>query len=647
MQKIFVVIFSILFFQSVSSQKLKLGEVTIDELKQAVHPKDSTANAAYLFKIGKTQFNIDREGSWEIVTQVNVKIKIYKKEGLGQANQEIAYYVGGISKERIYIDQAYTYNLVGNKIEKTRLKSEGEFKEEVNEKWTVKKITFPSVKEGSIIEFSYKLVSPYISNFNDWHFQSKIPVNFVQYDVYIPQYFRYRTVITGYESIKTEEKSIPGTDFSSLKYTYSANDLEPIKEEEFVKNIDNYSSILKYELASIQYPNQPGKDVALNWEDVSKSIYENENFGRELDHKSYFEEELKPVIANIPNENEKLIKIFEFVQSRMNWNNKKGYNCELGVKKAFKDRIGNSADINLMLVSMLRYSGIDANPVIISTRSNGIAIFPSRFAFNFVLAGVKLKNTENIILLDATNKYTVPDLIPLETLNWYGRMLLRNGTSVEIPLEPKKQSNKSIVVLAEIEDEVNIKGKAREGLSEYYALLFKENYEALNENSIIDKYENKYQGTEIEDLVIKKEKGKPINVTYSFLKNNAIELIGEKLYLSPLLFYGMDENPFKSEKRKYPIEFDFQQKLNFNISIKIPENYDVESFPSPMVFKSSNNSLVFNFNGTVTNGMIQIVSSFEINSLLFSAEDYENIKSYFKEIISKQTEKIVLIKKKI
>ncbi len=647
MQKIFVVIFSILFFQSVSSQKLKLGEVTIDELKQAVHPKDSTANAAYLFKIGKTQFNIDREGSWEIVTQVNVKIKIYKKEGLGQANQEIAYYVGGISKERIYIDQAYTYNLVGNKIEKTRLKSEGEFKEEVNEKWTVKKITFPSVKEGSIIEFSYKLVSPYISNFNDWHFQSKIPVNFVQYDVYIPQYFRYRTVITGYESIKTEEKSIPGTDFSSLKYTYSANDLEPIKEEEFVKNIDNYSSILKYELASIQYPNQPGKDVALNWEDVSKSIYENESFGRELDHKSYFEEELKPVIANIPNENEKLIKIFEFVQSRMNWNNKKGYNCELGVKKAFKDRIGNSADINLMLVSMLRYSGIDANPVIISTRSNGIAIFPSRFAFNFVLAGVKLKNTENIILLDATNKYTVPDLIPLETLNWYGRMLLRNGTSVEIPLEPKKQSNKSIVVLAEIEDEVNIKGKAREGLSEYYALLFKENYEALNENSIIDKYENKYQGTEIEDLVIKKEKGKPINVTYSFLKNNAIELIGEKLYLSPLLFYGMDENPFKSEKRKYPIEFDFQQKLNFNISIKIPENYDVESFPSPMVFKSSNNSLVFNFNGTVTNGMIQIVSSFEINSLLFSAEDYENIKSYFKEIISKQTEKIVLIKKKI
>jgi hypothetical protein len=300
-----------------------------------------------------------------------------------------------------------------------------------------------------------------------------------------------------------------------------------------------------------------------------------------------------------------------------------------------------------MLVSMLRYSGIDANPVVISTRSNGIAIFPSRFAFNFVLAGVKLKNTENIILLDATNKYTLPDLIPLETLNWYGRMLLRNGTSVEIPLEPKKQSNKTIVVLAEVEDEVNIKGKAREGLSEYYALLFKENYEALDENSIIEKYENKYQGTEIEDLVIKKEKGKPINLTYSFLKNNAIEIIGEKLYLTPLLFYGMDENPFKSEKRKYPIEFDFQQKLNFNISIKIPENYDVESFPTPIVLKSSNNSFLFNFNGTVTNGMIQIVSSFEINSLLFSAEDYENIKSYFKEIISKQTEKIVLIKKKL
>ena len=588
---------------------------------------------------------MNREGSWEIITQVSVKIKIYKKEGFKYANQEIAYYVGGNSKEEVNISDAYTYNLVAGKIEKTKLESESEFKEEVNDRWNLKKITFPSVKEGSIIEFSYKIISPYISNFNDWYFQSEIPVDLVQYEVYIPQYFRYRTVITGYETIKTEQKDITGIDFNSTKYIYSAINVPPIKDEEFVKNINNYTSVLKYELASIQYPNKPNKDVALNWEDVSKSIYENDNFGRELNFKSYFEEEITPLIHEFPNESDRMVKLFEYVQNRMNWNNNNSYNCEFGVKKAFKEKTGNSADINLMLVAILRHAGIDANPIIVSTRSNGVAVFPSRFAYNYVIAGVKLKNSENIILLDATNKNTLPDIVPLNTLNWFGRMLMPNGISKEIPLEPKKQSNKSITILAEIVDDLSIKGKVREVSNEYLALLYREKKGDLTNESLIEKIEKECQGTEIEELLVKNEKSKPINLTYSFNSNNLVEIIGDKLYLSPLLFLEMNENPFKSEKRNYPIEFDFPQKINYNISVKLPENHEVESFPTSVNYKTQDGSLAFNFNGSVSNGMIQIVSSFEINSLLLPANDYEMVKSFFKEMINKQTEKIVLKKK--
>lgn len=77
----------------------------------------------------------------------------------------------------------------------------------------------------------------------------------------------------------------------------------------------------------------------------------------------------------------------------------------------------------------------------------------------------------------------------------------------------------------------------------------------------------------------------------------------------------------------------------------MPENYEVESFPTSVNYKTQDSSLAYNFNGSVSSGMIQIVSSFEINNLLLPASDYEMIKSFFKEIISKQTEKIVLKKK--
>jgi hypothetical protein len=35
------------------------------------------------------------------------------------------------------------------------------------------------------------------------------------------------------------------------------------------------------------------------------------------------------------------------------------------------------------------------------------------------------------ILLDATNKYTTPNIIPLNTLNRFGRLIRKDGTSEE------------------------------------------------------------------------------------------------------------------------------------------------------------------------------------------------------------------------
>ena len=78
MKKISIIILFV-FFQLGFTQKLKLGEVTVDELKQSVHPIDSSSSAAYLFKKGKTNFTLTRDGFWEITTEVEVKIKIYNK----------------------------------------------------------------------------------------------------------------------------------------------------------------------------------------------------------------------------------------------------------------------------------------------------------------------------------------------------------------------------------------------------------------------------------------------------------------------------------------------------------------------------------------------------------------------------------------
>ncbi len=63
-----------------------------------------------------------------------------------------------IQEESVYISDALTYNLVNGKIEKTKLKSEGEFNEQVLNKFrSRKKITMPNVKEGSVLEYKYTI----------------------------------------------------------------------------------------------------------------------------------------------------------------------------------------------------------------------------------------------------------------------------------------------------------------------------------------------------------------------------------------------------------------------------------------------------------------------------------------------------------
>lgn len=634
-----------LFTSNLFSQKYELGKVTIEELKESRHPIDSSASAAILFKKGDTKFELNNEGEWTLVTEVKYKFKIYKKEGFDYANQQVYYYVGGTKEETLHFRDAVTYNLVDGKIQKTKLKSDGEFKEEVNKSTKVKKITMPQVKEGSIIEYSYTLRSPYITNFNDWYFQKEIPINYVEYNVYIPEYFKYRTIVTGYEKVNVENLGISTGSFAQEKYTYKIDNVPALKEEGFITNIDNYTSILKCELVSISYPREPIRNIAVGWDDVVKSIYDNESFGSELKSKSYFDDDLKIIINNLTTNEEKIAAIFKFVQNRMSWNEKYGVYADEGVRRAYKQKTGNVAEINLILVAMLKEAGIDASPILLSTRKNGIALFPNRSAFNYVVAGVEVLN--DVILLDATNKNVAIDMLPLRAVNWSGRIMRERGSSSEIDLLNVPISKDNIIVLGEIDGEGNISGKLRRQLTDYNSFLHRENYGSVSQDSYIEKLENRYKGIEIEEYKVDnvKDLEKPIVELYSFKETNVVETIGDKMYISPLLFFTLEENPFKVDTRKYPIDFQFPIKDTYNISLKIPEGYEVEYMPTALNVSMENNYGAFKYIISHKGNSLQLVVNLDINAFYIPSDAYPALKNFFKMMVEKQAEKVILKKK--
>lgn len=349
------------------------------------------------------------------------------------------------------------------------------------------------------------------------------------------------------------------------------------------------------------------------------------------------------MLENKATKEEKMNTVFDYVKSRMNWSKKNSYYCDKGVKKAYAEKVGNTAEINLMLVAMLRHAGLNANPVLVSTRSNGIALYPNRFAYNYVIAAVE--TDKGIVLLDATSKYTQPDMLPLRALNWTGRMIMENGSNKEVNLMPVKNAREIINIAASIDKSGSVAGKVREQYYDNYALNFRERHAGANSENYTERLEKFYKGIEISNYKVTYEDlQKPVVEEFDFVHNGLSDIIGGMIYINPMLFFTKTENPFKQETREYPIDFNYPQQDKYMISINLPDGYTIESLPDPGVITMEQNIGSFKYNITSNGGQIQVSAVFEINYANVSQDYYKVIRDFYQKMTDKQGEKIVLKK---
>ncbi len=328
----------------------------------------------------------------------------------------------------------------------------------------------------------------------------------------------------------------------------------------------------------------------------------------------------------------------------MNWNDYYGVYTDEGVKNAYKNSVGNVADINLILISMLREAGINSNPVLISTKSNGIPLFPTRVGFNYVVAQVVIG--EKSILLDAVDKLGQPNILKPNLLNWNGRVIREDGTSEWVNLYPKNSSRQNTFMVVSIDDDLVVSGNAKNRYTGHYAHSLRSRYGSLSDEDQLRNLQEQYDETDIMNLsfVDLNTDSKNITVNYDFEIEDGVEEIGGKLYISPLVHLATKENVFKSETRVNPVDFMYAQEDRYSISIDIPDGYEVESLPAKASVGLPENMGVFTYNTSVALNKVNVAVHSRINTPIISANYYIALKEYFKVMIEKENEKIVFKK---
>src|SRR4030095_15423019 len=96
---------------------------------------------------------------------------------------------------------------------------------------------------------------------------------------------------------------------------------------------------------------------------------------------------VKSAIAGATNSMDKAKRIYAFVRDNFTCTDYSDLWLGQTLKNVLKTKNGTVAEINLLLTAMLRYAAVEADPVILSTKSHGntYQFYPIMTKFNYVI----------------------------------------------------------------------------------------------------------------------------------------------------------------------------------------------------------------------------------------------------------------------
>ncbi|MCC2547957.1 DUF3857 and transglutaminase domain-containing protein [Hymenobacter sp. BT175] len=639
---------------------IKFGKVELKDLDEKNFVADSAAEAVILCDYGRSHVELVNN-SFHLVFERITRIKILKKSGYDWATVKVPLVKFGGTQERFSSLRGFTYNVVNGQLVKDKLESTAIFTEQNSTNFFIRKFTMPNVREGSIIEYAYTIGSDFLFNFQDWQFEHKIPVRWSEYRASIPEYFDYKKLMQGYYPLTVQEKTTGATQmplrgYSGVRnnsvsvenYRWAMKDLPAFREEPYMTSPRNFMAGMKFELAGMKFPEEPYRDVSGSWAKISKELLENENFGAQLDRGGFLKDEVKALVAKNADPQARIAAIHDLVRTSVKYNGSDHFYTSKTLRSTFDKHSGNSADVNLLLIALLREAGFTVHPLLLSTRDHGVinTSFPMLSSFNYVVGSVTLPDGKQL-LVDATEELAPCGLLPMRCLNGSGRLVLPQVNELAwTDLAPAQRFTEYRQINLVLDEKGGLSGKVHQEHSGYAALSQRGKVRKLGEQKYVEELAQQHEGWSIPKYTFAERDAlhKPLTLDYTFAIPGA-DAPASVLYLSPLRSLGDEKNPFVREGRMFPVDFGAPMDETLMVTLTLPAGYVVEELPKPIALELPDNGGRFVYNIAPNQNTLQIVSRLNLRKAVYSAEEYASLREFYTRALAKQAEQIVLKKK--
>lgn len=624
------------------------GKINIEEVSKTTYDLDKIAEAAVLYDLGNAFFTWDQDNGFTIIFERSTKIKILSKAGFKYGEVEIPYYKEKQQKEVVYDIEAYTYNLENGSPSISKLNKDNIFDEKTSENWYRKKFAMPDIKEGSVIEFRYKIESPYFFNFREWSFQSRIPEVYSEFTIRMIPFYEYHCILQGASKcdysknvVEFEKKRIGDIEYKEKTFVFGMRNVPAFRDEDYITSMNDYIMKMEFQLGVVHYLTGAKQEIITTWPDFIQKILKMDEFGLYMKSVSKISADmLNSLGISAEPDLKKAETIFKFVKSNYNWNGSSDKFASQTVREFMKTKTGNSADINLFLCAMLNEAGIQAHPVLLSTRSHGkIRVdYPFQKFINYVIVTARFDSMD--VMLDATEPLGSFGLLPARSINEKGLIVNTEKTEWTALVDDAHSEVADSSYIAFNDDldsayiDCNLRSIGHNGLqcrrefqndsAGFKKKCFTEGLESKGEVNVQNAYTSE------------------LPFIYDYKASMEVENVGGKLLVVPFPGLTMTENPLKLPFRSYPVDMVYKTKHSFVTRIDIPEGFTYLEQIKPVFI--DNNLVSIQYQIEIKDKEIVVSGFYEFKKPVYSRFEYNDLRSYMTKIVETFNNKIVLEK---
>ena len=420
-------------------------------------------------------------------------------------------------------------------------------------------------------------------------------------------------------------------------------DVLALREEPFMTTPEDYRAAIEFQLSG--YMSSVGRvDVMRTWKEVAAELMAHPEFGRRLKPTRAVKQQVETLTAGLTGEREKMEVVYDFVRTTITWNGEYGGIAEQSLNDVLKTQSATNTESTLLLVSMLRAAGLEAHPVLISTRSHGqiMDVYPLLSQFNATLAAVNVGG--ETLLLDATDPLRPYTLLPTEALNGKG-WLVREPEPAWVSIDAKSRYLHKMMLDATLDADGTLTASLEASDDGYSALA--KRYQ-LKEVDHADFAAGVLLGdldeVQIDSCMIVNESAvtEPLKTTAGFSAPGYAQVAGDFIYFNPMPVGRLEENPLRLPRRTFPVDLAYPRSYLYTLRLRLPEGYGVQELPEQARILLPQEGGHFQRGMNVKEGVLTVQTQFVIKRSMFHPRHYASVRSFYEQVVAAGAEQVVL-----